>query len=171
MATRPPAGRPAGRLASLGQLWQVPLLAVALGLFGYAAYLFIDPKAGPTIDQKIDVARTLLKDERPEAAINVLNRIVVGEKLDRDHDGTVHLMLGQALAALQAQKHLSLRTYHEQIVEQTQLAESEASNRPTTSSGGWARAARPLASRPRPWTTTAGRRRWTRPTRCCCSGR
>src|SRR4051794_37608287 len=51
------------------QLWQFPLLLFSLGLFGYAAYLFIDPKPGLSIDQKIDVARSLLKKERPEAAI------------------------------------------------------------------------------------------------------
>jgi tetratricopeptide (TPR) repeat protein len=118
MATRHSTARAAG----LGQLWQVPLLAVALGLFGFAAYLFIDPHAGPTIDQKIDVARKMLKSERPEAAINALNRILLAEKLDREHEGVVHLLLGQSLAALQQQKHLSLKTYHEQVVEQSQLA-------------------------------------------------
>ena len=118
MATR----QPTGRVAGLGQLWQVPLLAVALGLFGFAAYLFIDPHAGPTIDQKIDVARKMLKGERPEAAINALNRILLGDKLDREHEGVVHLLLGQSLAALQQQKHLSLKTYHEQVIEQSQLA-------------------------------------------------
>jgi tetratricopeptide (TPR) repeat protein len=118
MATRQPAGRAAG----LGQLWQVPLLVVALGLFGFAAYLFIDPHAGPTIDQKIDVARKMLKSERPEAAINALNHILLAEKLDRDHEGVVHLLEGQALDALQVQKKLHLKTYDEQIVEQTELA-------------------------------------------------
>ncbi len=122
MATRPPTGPASGRHAGLGQLWQVPLLAVAVGLFGFAAYLFIDPHAGPSIDQKVDVARRLLKAERPEAAINQLNRVLLAERLDGVHEGTVHLLLGQALAALQQQKKLSLRTYHEQIVEQTQLA-------------------------------------------------
>ena len=120
MASRHPTGR-AG-IAQIGQLWQVPLLAVAVGLFGFAAYLFIDPHAGPTIDAKIDVARRMLKAERPEAAINALNRIELAEKLDRDHDGVVHLLMGQSLQALQQQKHISLRDYHEQIVQQTQLA-------------------------------------------------
>ena len=114
MATRQSTGRAAG----LGQLWQVPLLVVALGLFGFAAYLFIDPHGGPSIDDKIDVARRLLKSERPEAAINTLNGILRAEKLDRDHEGTVHLLEGQALEAL----HQNLKSYHEQIIEQSKLA-------------------------------------------------
>ncbi len=114
--------RPTGPSAGLSQLWQVPLLAVSVGLFGFAAYLFIDPHAGPSIDQKVDVARRMLKAERPEAAINALNRILLAEKLDRDHEAIVHLLLGQSLAALQQQKRLNLKSYHEQIVEQTQLA-------------------------------------------------
>ena len=127
MATSSPAAIPRprpSRLAAIAGLWQVPLLLLAVGLFAFAAYLFIDPHAGPSIDQKFDAARGLLKAERPEAAINALNRIVLAEKLDRDHDGAVHLLLGQALAALQQQKKISLRSYHEQIVEQTTMAES-----------------------------------------------
>src|SRR2546421_487572 len=34
-------------LRRAAQLWQFPLLLVSIGLFGYAAYLFIDPKPGP----------------------------------------------------------------------------------------------------------------------------
>ena len=33
----------------LSQLWQLPLLLLSLGLFGYAAYLFVDPHTGPTV--------------------------------------------------------------------------------------------------------------------------
>ena len=59
-----------GSRRSLAHLWQAPLLLLSLGLFGYAAYLFIDPQPGLTLDQKIDVARVYLKNERPEAAIS-----------------------------------------------------------------------------------------------------
>ena len=53
----------------ISQLWQLPLFLLSIALFAYAAYLFIDPHAGPTIDQKIDVARKLLKADRPEPAV------------------------------------------------------------------------------------------------------
>ena len=53
----------------VGQLWQLPLLIVSLGLFVYAAYLFIDPKGGPSINDKIRVARTFLNQERHQAAM------------------------------------------------------------------------------------------------------
>jgi tetratricopeptide (TPR) repeat protein len=108
----------------LSQLWQLPLLLLSLSLFSYAAYIFIDPKPGLSIDQKIDVARQLLKDERPEAAIDQLNHILAAEKLEKDREGTIHLLLAQALDNLQQQKHVDLKTYHEQIIEQTRLAVS-----------------------------------------------
>ncbi len=108
----------------LSQLWQLPLFLLSLALFAYAAYLFIDPQPGLTIDQKIDVAKQLLKDERPEAAINQLNHILTSDRLDADHEGHIHLLLAQGLDNLQHQKRVDLRTYHEQIIEQTRLAES-----------------------------------------------
>ena len=106
----------------ISDLWQLPLFLLSMGLFAYAAYLFIDPHAGPTIDQKIDVARQLLRDERPEKAVDQLNTILTAEKLDRDHEATVHLLLAQSVDDLQHLKHVNLKTYHEQIIEQTQLA-------------------------------------------------
>lgn len=106
----------------ISQLWQLPLFLLSIALFAYAAYLFIDPHAGPTIDQKIDVARKMLKDERPEAAVDQLNNILTAEKLDRDHEATVHLLLAQSVDDLQKLKHTNLKTYHEQIIEQTGLA-------------------------------------------------
>jgi hypothetical protein len=54
------------------QLWQLPLLVFSVFLFGYAAYLFIDPKPGPSVAQKIETAKTLLKQNRPQAAIEPL---------------------------------------------------------------------------------------------------
>ena len=106
----------------ISQLWQLPLFLLSIALFVYAAYLFIDPHAGPTIDQKIDVARKMLKDERPEAAVNQLNTILTAEKLDKDHEATVHLLSAQSVDDLQKQKHTNLRTYHEQIIEQSGIA-------------------------------------------------
>jgi tetratricopeptide (TPR) repeat protein len=109
---------------SVGQLWQLPLLLVSLGLFGYAAYLFIDPKPGLTIDQKIDVGRKFLAQERPDAAIEHLNKLLNTEKLDKPHEGDIHLLLAQAISVAENQKDRKLRIprKHEQIIEQTQLA-------------------------------------------------
>lgn len=115
-------------MASLGpdsrlqQLWQFPLLLLSVGLFAVAAYLFIDPKAGPTIDDKIHVARQLLNASRPEAALEQLNKLLMTEKMDPPHQGQVHLMLAESLHA--AQKHLkvSIPRNHRQIIEQTRAA-------------------------------------------------
>jgi tetratricopeptide (TPR) repeat protein len=108
----------------VGQLWQVPLLLLSLALFGYAAYLFIDPKPGLTLDQKINVGRNYLAQERPDAAIEHLNKILNTEKLDKPHEGQVHLLLADAIAAAEGQKdkHVRIPRKHEQIIEQTQLA-------------------------------------------------
>jgi hypothetical protein len=69
-----------GHSRQLSQLWQLPLLVFSVFLFGYAAYLFIDPKPGPTVSQKIESARSLLNQQRPQAAIKPLNALL-GQKL------------------------------------------------------------------------------------------
>src|SRR5271170_5008722 len=112
----------AGRLSRVMDLWQLPLLLVSMGLFGFAAYLFIDPKPGLSIDQKIDVARLYLRNERPEAALDQLNKIITTEQLDRQHEGGVHLLLAQAIDDAQQQKHIDLPSNRQQIIEQTSLA-------------------------------------------------
>src|SRR5690349_6536129 len=81
------------RHRSAGQLWQLPLFLLSIGLFIYAAYLFIDPKPGLSIDQKINLARNYLAQERPDAAIEHLNRLLNTEKLDKPHEGQIHLLL------------------------------------------------------------------------------
>lgn len=106
----------------LSQLWQMPLLLVSLGLFVYAAYLFIDPKSGPTIDQKIEWAQAYLKQDRPEAAIEYLNQLLETKKLDREHEARVHLLLAQALDQGQKQKKIDIPANHERIIEQIRLA-------------------------------------------------
>ncbi len=111
-----------GLLARVSGLWQLPLLLVSLALFTYAGFVFIDPKPGLTIDQKIDAAKLYLRHERPEAALDQLNQIIATEKLDRDHEAQVHLLLAQAIDDAQQQKHIDLPTNRKQIIEQTQLA-------------------------------------------------
>lgn len=106
----------------MGQLWQLPLLLVSLGLFGYAAYLFIDPKPGLTIDQKIDIARTYLRQERPEAALEQLNRLLSKERLEPQKAGEVHLLIAESLEAGQKQRKLNVPANHERIIEETQIA-------------------------------------------------
>jgi tetratricopeptide (TPR) repeat protein len=106
----------------LSQLWQLPLLILSIGLFAYAAYLFIHPSPGMSLDDRIDIARTLLKNERPDAAIDHLNRLLQTEKLDRPHQARVHLLLAESLDAAQRQKHLDVPENHRRIIEQTRLA-------------------------------------------------
>ncbi len=108
----------------ISQLWQLPLFLLSMGLFAYAAYLFIDPHAGPTVDAKIDVARKLLREERPEPAVEQLNFIITNDKMDHAHEAEVHSLLAQAVDDLQKFNHIDLKTYHQQIIEQTALAES-----------------------------------------------
>src|ERR1700722_20300940 len=111
-----------GRFSQLSRLWQLPLLLISLGLFGYAAYVFIDPHAGISIDQKIEIARLYLRHERPTAAIAQLNKIITPEKLDAEHEGGVHLLLAQSIDAAQAQKHIDVPENREQIIEQARMA-------------------------------------------------
>ncbi len=106
----------------LNQLWQMPLLLASLGLFGYAAYLFIDPRPGLTIDQKIEIARVYMKQERPEAALEQLNKLLNTEKLDAEHEGAIHLALAQSLELAQRQKKINVPVNHQRIIEQTRLA-------------------------------------------------
>src|SRR5258705_366895 len=44
---------PGARWGRLGDLWQAPLLLVSVGLFAVAAWLFIDPKPGLSIDLQL----------------------------------------------------------------------------------------------------------------------
>jgi tetratricopeptide (TPR) repeat protein len=113
---------PAARWRRLGDLWQAPLLLVSVGLFAVAAWLFIDPKPGLSIDQKIEVARTFLAQSRPEAAIEQLNRLLDKERLERDREAEIHLLLAESLEQGQKQKKLNIPENHRRIVEQTLIA-------------------------------------------------
>lgn len=106
----------------LAQLWQFPLLLLSVGLFGAAAYLFINPGPGLTIEQKIEVARIYLKFNRPEAALDQLNKLVITDKLSPQNEARIHLMLAESLDDAQKRHHLSIAANHRRIVEQTRLA-------------------------------------------------
>jgi tetratricopeptide (TPR) repeat protein len=111
--------------ARFAQLWQFPLLVVSVALFGVAAYLFIDPKPGLSIDEKVDVARSFLNQERADAALAQLNKILATEKLDADHQAKIHLMLAESLELGQKQLKISIPANHLRILEQTRLAVGE----------------------------------------------
>jgi tetratricopeptide (TPR) repeat protein len=115
-----------GKSTRLSRLWQLPLFLLSIGLFAYAAYLFIDPKPGLTIEQKIDLARTYLTYERPEAAVDQLNKLLQGEKLTLENEAKIHLLLAESIEAAQKLKHLDLPANHERIIEQTKIAISQA---------------------------------------------
>ncbi len=115
-------GRTYNSKSRLAQLWQLPLLLLSLGLFGYAAYLFIDPRPGLTIEQKIDAAHMLIEQERPEAALEYLNKLLAREKLEPAHEGQIHLLLAESLALGQKQRRISIPANHQRIIEQTRLA-------------------------------------------------
>ena len=62
--------------APLGQLWQVPLLIVSMGLFTLAAYLFIDPQPAPGFDQQLARVRRDLAADRFTAATGRLDDLL-----------------------------------------------------------------------------------------------
>ena len=120
----PPAARshrPASR-RKLAQLWQLPLLLLSIGLFAWSAYLFIDPRPGLSVGQRIDTARDYLTHGRPEAAVDQLNKLLASEKLARDNEARSRLLLAEALEAAQKQRGLDLDVNHERIIEQSRLA-------------------------------------------------
>ena len=110
------------RTLAPSQSWQLPLLLFSLALFGYAGYLFVDPKPAATVDQQMSAARALLRQDRGEATIEVLNKLTKITTLTQPQQGEVHLMLARALEVGQREKKVDLVTNHEQIVQQTLLA-------------------------------------------------
>src|SRR5688572_21884990 len=99
----------------LAQLWQLPLLLFALALFGYAAWLFIDPTPGKSIAERIDQAHRMLKAERVEAAIEQCNLLLATGKLQPLQEGAVRMMLGEAIALGQEQRKLDIRENHARV--------------------------------------------------------
>lgn len=131
-SSQPSSRTRSGRWGKLRDLWQLPLLVFSLALFGVAAWLFIDPKPGLSIDQKIEGARTYLAQVRPEAAIEHLNRILAKDKLEKEREAEVHLLLAEALELGQKQKKISIPENHRRIIEQTLIAQ-ELGAKPTAS--------------------------------------
>lgn len=115
--------RSGGSSRNLSQLWQLPLFLLSLALFVYAGYLFIGPGPGATIDQKIAVAQDYLKQNRPDAALQQLSRILDGERPEPAKEGTIHLLIAEALEAGQKQLKIDIPANDQRIIEQTELAE------------------------------------------------
>jgi tetratricopeptide (TPR) repeat protein len=107
----------------LSQLWQLPLFIVSVGLFIYAGYLLINPSSWATVDQKIDVARKYMEQDRPDAAWQQLARLLQTEKLPKDKEATVHMMLATAMDVMQHQQNISLAPNNQRIIEQTEMAQ------------------------------------------------
>lgn len=114
-----------GDKSGLARLWQLPLLAVSLALFGVAAWLFIKPNFGatpPTIDQLYDRAQAAMKDDRPELAIELFQKMRETGKVAGELDARVHLLQAEAIEQLQKLRKQSLAVNHGQIIEHTKAA-------------------------------------------------
>jgi tetratricopeptide (TPR) repeat protein len=105
----------------LTQLWQLPLLIFSIALFIYAGYLFIASGPSATIDQKIEVARNYLKQDRPDAAWQQLARILDTEKPEQAKEAEIHMLLAQALDDSQKERKVGVPANYQRIIEQTEL--------------------------------------------------
>ncbi|MGA2497910.1 MAG: hypothetical protein ABSH20_09220, partial [Tepidisphaeraceae bacterium] len=104
------------------QLWQLPMLVFSLGLFGYAAWLLIDPQPGPSVGQRIESARKYIAAERPDPAIALLNELLREQKLSKTQEGAIRLMLAHSLDVWQREHHTSVAANYKNIIEQTRMA-------------------------------------------------
>lgn len=105
----------------LAGLWQWPLLLISLGLFAYAAWLFIDPKPAPTVDDRITAGRKLLEQDRPEAAIDHLRKLLA-EKAPAEQEAQIYLLLAESTAAAQKQQKANVPGNHALIIDYTKKA-------------------------------------------------
>ncbi|MFI5377773.1 MAG: tetratricopeptide repeat protein [Tepidisphaerales bacterium] len=104
------------------QLWQLPMFVFSLGLFGYAAWLLIDPQPGPSVAQRIESARKYIAAERPDPAIAMLNELLREQKITKTQEGAIRLMLAQSLDLWQREHHVSVAANYKNIIEQVRLA-------------------------------------------------
>ena len=114
---RRPSGWP-----TLSTLAATALHSFRSGLFVYAGYLFINPGPGATVEQKLQVARDYLKEDRPDAAFQQLVRMLETTKMEKEKEAQVHLLLAEALEHAQLQQKISIPANHQRIIEQTELA-------------------------------------------------
>ncbi|MBC7784049.1 MAG: tetratricopeptide repeat protein [Burkholderiales bacterium] len=98
------------------------MFLLSVVLFGYAAYLLWDPKPGPTIEERLADARSLIKAERPEAAVELLNKLNTVDKLTSEQQSRIHLMFAESLEQYQDQKRQTIPALQYRIIEQSKLA-------------------------------------------------
>jgi len=108
--------------STAGQLWQMPLLLVSLGAFGYATYRFADQGPGATTNDQIELARAYLKYDRPESATTEINKILISDRPTVEQEGEVRRLLAASLERGQTLRGISLPSNHNSIIEQTKLA-------------------------------------------------
>ena len=110
----------------LSHLWQLPLAVIALSAFLAATCLYVDGRPVIELNQKLSVARTLLRNDRPDAAAEFVTRLMaVPQALPPQREGNVHLLLAESLDAAQKQRKQSIPANHNRIIEQTQIALSQ----------------------------------------------
>src|SRR5688572_6022090 len=109
----------------LSHLWQLPLLFISVVLFVAAAVIFVEARPEITLNQKLAAARAYLRDDRADAAVESISRLMSAEKFPREIEGQVHLALAEALDASQKQRQQSVPAVHLKIIEQTQIALSQ----------------------------------------------
>jgi tetratricopeptide (TPR) repeat protein len=117
-----PTARASKSAKQVSQLWQLPLFLLSVALFVYAGYLFISPGPGASLDAKINVAREYLKQDRPDASLQQLARILDTSKLEPPKEAQVHLLIAESIEALQKQQRVNIPANNERIIEQTELA-------------------------------------------------
>jgi tetratricopeptide (TPR) repeat protein len=106
----------------LAHLWQLPLLFCAVVLFVCAAVLFVEGRPEITLNQKLAPARAFLRDDRPDAAVESITRLLGSEKFPRDIEGQIHLALAEALDASQQQRSQGTPAVYARIMDETQIA-------------------------------------------------
>jgi TolA-binding protein len=114
--------RGARRRFRFSHLWQLPLLLLSLIVFLCAACLYVDARPVITLTQKLSTARELLHCDRPDAAIESINRLVASERFDPQAQAQIHLLLAEAMDASQKQRRISVPANHQRIIEETQMA-------------------------------------------------
>lgn len=110
----------------LAHVWQLPLMLLSLALYAGAAWLFLDARPAITLNQKLAPAREYLRNDRPDAALESLSRLAAAEKLPREGEAQVHLLMGEALEAQQKQRGDGRAERVEaslvRVIEETQIA-------------------------------------------------
>jgi tetratricopeptide (TPR) repeat protein len=106
----------------LAHLWQLPLLFCAVVLFVCAAVLFVEGRPEITLNQKLAPARAFLRDDRPDAAVESISRLLGSEKFPLEIEGQIHLALAEALDASQQQKQQGTPAVYARIMDETQIA-------------------------------------------------